>query len=195
MDEPTGTGSLVRGLGRWKGGQGSVPLDRRAVTVWSAVRLFVRNSLAYLLPVAGAALLTVALLALLNTSWTVQASPPVEGNPLSFGGRTPLFTPSGDAAGLEVTDLDLDADLDLAFAAGSVVRVAAGMVFSTSVEIGLCGGAVNGLAAADLDRDTLPDLVAFCEGEVRLWRNPGNPFGGAWGTGGAVTASMALTSL
>ncbi|HIP87590.1 MAG TPA: hypothetical protein EYH27_04035 [Anaerolineales bacterium] len=193
MDEPTGTGSLVRGLGRWKGGQGSVPLDRRAVTVWSAVRLFVRNSLAYLLPVAGAALLTVALLALLNTSWTVQASPPVEGNPLSFGGRTPLFTPSGDAAGLEVTDLDLDADLDLAFAAGSVVRVAAGMVFSTSVEIGLCGGAVNGLAAADLDRDTLPDLVAFCEGEVRLWRNPGNPFGGAWGTGGAVTASMALT--
>ena len=138
-------------------------------------------------------LLTAALVLLLNGPWAVQASPPVEGNPLSFGGAVSLFAPDEDVRGLVAADLDRDGDLDLAFAPNRSVRVAAGTGFSTSVEIGTCAGTVNGLAVADLNRDTYPDLIAFCDGEVRLWRNPGTPFGGLWGQTGAVTTSGVLT--
>jgi|GEM_PF-3009373 len=151
------------------------------------------KGLGLVLALAGGVAALGILFIVLGASPIVQASPPVEGNPLSFGGSTPLFAPDGDVEGLAVADLDGDGDLDMAFAPGATVRIAAGRGFSTSMEIGTCAGTVHALAVADFDRDTRPDLVAFCDGEVRLWRNPGAPFSTPWAETGAVTTSLVLT--
>ncbi|HHS96956.1 MAG TPA: hypothetical protein ENK08_03530 [Chloroflexi bacterium] len=141
----------------------------------------------------GGVAVVALLLGLLSASPTVRASPPVEGNPLSFDTAEPLFAPDEDVLGLAVADLDRDGDPDLAFAPGATVRIAAGEGFATSTDVGTCAGTVNRLAVADLDRDGRIDLIAFCDGEVRLWRNPGDPFTMPWTETGAVTASAVLT--
>jgi len=147
-------------------------------------------------------LLTGGILMLMQVSWAAPASPPVEGNPLSFGAAAPVFTPTQDVTALTPAYLDDDAFLDLAFAADGGVRIAAdtGLAFTgwlTPVVVDSGLDRINALLAVDLDRDARTDLAAFsgdgAGGEVRLWRNPGDPFNTAWSEGGAVTQTAAIT--
>jgi len=160
-----------------------------------------KRGLALIAALAGAAAMLAVLLVVRETS-VVDAAPPVSGNSLSFGVVTAIFTPTQDVTALALTDLDGDAFPDLVFAAESEVWIAAatGLTFTgwlTPVLVGTAGARVNDLVAADLDRDTYPDLVVFsgggAGGEVRLWRNPGDPFGIAWSEGGAIAQSAVVT--
>lgn len=93
----------------------------------------------------------------------------------------PVALPADSAAGLASGDLDLDGDIDLVTAGsgGTVLRFlndGAGTFASLPVEGALSGGP-RPILLGDLDRNGIPDLVAFDSGtpeaHVRLGR-PGN---------------------
>ena len=155
-----------------------------------------------ILALAVALFLVGGVFVLMRAPWVTLASPPVEGNSLSFGGATPVFTPAQDVTALTAAYLDGYAFPDLVFAAGGEVRIAANTGFPftgwqapVAVASGL--GRVNGLLAVDVDRDTRTDIVAICgdagNGQVLVWRNPGDPFGTTWSEGGAITQSTVVT--
>jgi len=146
-------------------------------------------------------LLIAGSLLLIRTSSKVLASPPVEGNSLSFGMATAVFTPTQDVTTLALTYLDGDAFPDLVFAVEGEVRIAAntGLTFTgwlTPVSVAGGLGRINDLFAADLDRDARIDLVAIsgdrAGGRIQLWRNPGDPFNTTWSEGGVLTQSTIL---
>jgi hypothetical protein len=132
----------------------------------------------------GLAMLAGLLVVLLGAN----AAAPTGGNPLSFGTATPVFTLTGGVAGLTLADLDRDGHLDLAFAPGNSVQIAAGTSptftgWLAPVVVGSATGGINTLLAADLDRDVRTDLVAFsgdvAGGQVRF---PADTFTADWGT-------------
>lgn len=150
----------------------------------------------------GAFLLVGGVLMLMRASWPVLASPPVEGNSLSFGVAEPVFTSTQDVTALTVAYVDRDAFPDMVFAADGEVRIAAntGLTFTgwlSPVVVGSGLGEISELLAVDLDRDARTDLVAVsggvAGGQVRLWRNPGDPFDTAWSEGGTITQSAVIT--
>jgi hypothetical protein len=154
------------------------------------------------LALAGALFLVSGVFVLMQVPWVSLASPPVEGNSLSFGGGTPVFTPAQNVTALTAAYLDKDAFPDLVFAAGGDVRIAAntgfpftGWLAPVVVASGL--GRVNEVLAVDVDRDTRTDIVAICgdagNGQVLLWRNPGDPFDTTWSEGGTITQSTVVT--
>lgn len=155
-----------------------------------------------LLSVGGSLLMTGAVLVLMRISWAAPATPPVEGTPLSFGEPTPIFTPTTGVGALAWGYLDGDRFPDLAFAAADQVWITSGTgaTFTgwlSPVVVGNAEHRINELLVSDLDRDAHPDVVVLsggmAGGQVRLWRNPEQPFDSAWNEVGLVAASTAIT--
>jgi len=121
------------------------------------------------------------------------ATPPIEGQTISFGDPNDVGATSSSTWAVVLTDLDNDGDLDLVSGSGSAsggeVRVWQndGTPFSgtwSSVVVSTTADAVNAVAVGDFDHDGNPDIVAGCgsgeDYEVIVWQNDGTPFDGGW---------------
>jgi hypothetical protein len=128
---------------------------------------------------------------------TVQATPPIEGQTHAFNSAVAVSNAADDALALANGDLDRDGRLDLAFGVGSTLMVQHndGSPFDgwdTAVNVGSAASTILDMAMADFDRDGLPDVTVVTggSGEISVWRNPGNPFSGAWSTSNTLVSSL-----
>ncbi len=120
------------------------------------------------------AMATAAMVLLGGLTRPVQATPPVEGPTFLFGPTSPLLTPTQRAKAMLVADLTGDGADDLLYADAATVTFATGPDFTITMTLGTCAGTAYALNAADLDHDGDSDVAAFCQGEIRLWRNDGD---------------------
>ncbi|HID63266.1 MAG TPA: VCBS repeat-containing protein, partial [Anaerolineae bacterium] len=140
--------------------------------------------------VRGAILLGLSLLGLalvwlfLSGVSTVQATPPIEGNPISMGSASNVTT--NPARAVAAADPDQNGRPDLAFGQGSSLQSAGntcGRVFTdTGVPVSTTELANEYMVIGDLDRDGHPDIVTDKPSPNRMYasENDGTPFNGIW---------------
>jgi hypothetical protein len=152
-----------------------------------------------LLSAAATGLFLGLLLGFPATAW---ATPPIEGETHAFNAAVAVSNPAGNVLALAGGDLDRDGRADLAFGVGSTLLIQRndGSPFDgwdSAVSAGSAADTIQGVAIADLDRDGLPDLATVTggSGEVRVWRNPGNPFSLAWATSNTLAGTLGSPAL
>ncbi len=148
----------------------------------------------------AAIILSVGLL--LGLPATVQATPPIEGETHAFNAAAAVSDPDGSVLALAGEDLDRDGRPDLAFGVGSALMIQRndGSPFDgwdSAVSVGSAADTIRDVAIADFDRDGLFDLATVTggSGEVKVWRNPGNPFSLAWGTYNTLAGALGSSAL
>jgi len=129
----------------------------------------------------GSSLLGLVLLWLFLSSVSIaQATPPIEGNPVSMG-RIPMA--SNPARAVTAADLDQNNRPDLAFGQNSSLQSMENTcepVFDDTGVIVESLGSAKGMAIGDLDLDGHPDIVANSGYNMYAWKNDGTPFDGTW---------------
>ena len=157
------------------------------------------------IPILLGLTLTAGLLAALHpAAW---AAAPIAGHPASIAPPTTTYTTTaGLIRAVVAADLDTDGHPDLIIGRGPTLTIQAnsGLTltkWAQTVTVGAAAHPIRALCTADLDRDGHPDLVSAAAAgsgpsQLRLWRNPGDPFTNTWPTGHTLTtAAISLTAV
>ncbi len=119
---------------------------------------------------------------------TVQATPPIEGNPVSMGSASAMATTLSPARAVAAADLDQNVRPDLAFGQSGSLQSAENACDAAFDDTGVVVGPLDpakGLVIGDLDGGGHPDIVTYQRGEdefhyLHIRENDGNPFSANW---------------